>query len=398
MAKYRYRAKDRKGRNVYGTMEAENDAEFYSYLEKQELYCLSVRSKRAGTSDVGQEGRKIKTKVLSVFCREMAVLLSSGMNLLAALRLLYEREEKSFIKDCYMYMIEGIEKGDTLYEAMKKQGDAWPPLLKSMVLAGEASGSIDLIMEKMAFYYEKEANLKSKVQNAMIYPLILIGVTIAVIIVLFTFVLPQFFEMFEGQEVPGITSVFMTISRFMTENWYILLLVLLSVICLLKVLKENARIGIKMDRMNLQMPVIGRLVEKVIMGHFANAMSILYASGVPVVKALEISSGTVGNRYIAEKLVRVREKVEKGAALSQAMQVEGVFDKMLWTMIHIGEESGNLETMFFKLSEYMEQESEAAVQKMMAVLEPLVLIVIAVVIGMVVASVLLPIYSMYQIV
>lgn len=150
--------------------------------------------------------------------------------------------------------------------------------------------------------------------------------------------------------------------------------------------------------MNLQMPVIGRLVEKVIMGHFANAMSILYASGVPVVKALEISSGTVGNRYIAEKLVRVREKVEKGAALSQAMQVEGVFDKMLWTMIHIGEESGNLETMFFKLSEYMEQESEAAVQKMMAVLEPLVLIVIAVVIGMVVASVLLPIYSMYQIV
>lgn len=397
MAQYRYKAKNRKGGNVYGTVEAENDAEFYSCLEKQELFCISVRVNRAGARNDGSGNKKIKVKSLSVFCREMSVLLSSGMNLLAALRLLYDREEKPFLKNCYMYMIEGIEKGDTLYEAMKKQGSAWPGLLKAMVLAGEASGSIDLIMEKMALYYEKEAALKSKVQNAMIYPLILIGVTFAVIITLFTFVLPRFFEMFEGQSVPAITRVFMAISRFMTERWTLLLLGILLLICLLKALKESAGTGIKMDRMSLRLPIIGRLVEKVIMGHFANAMSILYASGITVVKALEISSGTVDNRYIKERLVQVREKVEKGIALSQAMQSEELFDKMFWTMLHIGEESGNLEAMFLKLSEYLEQESEAAVQKMMAVLEPLVLIVIAVVIGAVVASVLLPIYSMYQV-
>ena len=214
---------------------------------------------------------------------------------------------------------------------------------------------------------------------------------------LFTFVLPQFFTMFEGQEIPAITAVFMAISKFMTNNWLLILLAILMLICILKGLKDNDRTGKKIDQIILSLPIFGKLFGKIVMGHFANAMSILYASGVTIVKALEISSGTVGNRYIAEKLVHVREKVEKGVALSQALQSEELFDKMFWSMVHIGEESGNLETMFFKLSEYLEQESEAAVQKMMAVLEPLILILIAVVIGCVVASVLLPIYSMYQV-
>lgn len=396
MARYRYKAKDLKGKIVYGMAEVETEAEFYSYLEKRGLYCISFRSSNRNALSGGTE-KKMKVNVLSVFCREMSVLLASGMNLLAALRLLYEREEKSFVKSSYMQMIEGIEKGDTFYEAMRKQGNTYPNLLKAMILAGEASGSIDVIMEKMALYYEKEAALKSKVQNAMIYPVILIAVTFGVIIMLFTFVLPQFFQMFEGQDIPAITAVFMAISRFLTNNWILLLLGLLMLICILKALKDNDRTGKKVDKMILSAPIFGKLLEKIVMGHFANAMSILYASGVTIVKALEISSGTVGNRYIAEKLVHVREKVEKGVALSQALQSEELFDKMFWSMVHIGEESGNLETMFFKLSEYLEQESEAAVQKMMAVLEPLILILIAIVIGSVVASVLLPIYSMYQV-
>lgn len=396
MARYHYKAKDLKGKIIYGTTEVETEAEFYHYLEKKNLYCISFRSSEKNGFTNGAE-KKMKVSVLSVFCREMSVLLASGMNLLAALRLLYEREEKPFVKSSYMQMIEGIEKGDTFYEAMKKQGNTYPNLLKSMILAGEASGSIDVIMEKMAIYYEKEASLKSKVQNALIYPVILIAVTLGVMIMLFTFVLPQFFTMFEGQEIPAITAVFMAISKFMTNNWLLILLAILMLICILKGLKDNDRTGKKIDQIILSLPIFGKLFGKIVMGHFANAMSILYASGVTIVKALEISSGTVGNRYIAEKLVHVREKVEKGVALSQALQSEELFDKMFWSMVHIGEESGNLETMFFKLSEYLEQESEAAVQKMMAVLEPLILILIAVVIGCVVASVLLPIYSMYQV-
>lgn len=307
------------------------------------------------------------------------------------------KEKKKYSKQSYMHLIEDIEKGETFFEAIRKQGNTYPPLLKSMVLAGEASGSMDTIMEKMALYYEKEASLKSKVSNAMIYPIILLIVTFGVVIVLFTFVLPQFFNMFEGQEVPKITAVFMGISHFLTDYWYLLLLGLFALVCVLKLLHQSNRTGTQMDRMTLSIPIFGKLIEKVIMGHFANAMSILYASGVTIVKALEISSGTVNNRYIVQKLVSVQEKVEKGVALSAAMQSEELFDKMFWSMVHIGEESGNLETMFFKLTEYLEQESEAAIQKMMSMIEPIILIVIACVVGCVIASVLLPIYSTYQI-
>lgn len=397
MARYRYKAKDVNGKIVYGTMEAENDTEFYGNLEKEKLYCISKNISRKESA--GREGneKKLKTKTLSMFCREMAVLLASGMNLLAALRLLYEREEKIYIKNSYMRLIESIEKGDTFYEAMKKQGDVYPKLLKSMVLAGEASGTIDVIMEKMAVYYEKEAALKSKVQNAMIYPVILMVVTLGVVILLFTFVLPQFFEMFEGQEIPAITAVFMAISKFLTKYWYLLLLGLFAAGCVFKLLLEYDRAGAKIDKMTLSIPIFGKLIGKILMGHFANAMCILYASGVTIVKALEISSDTINNRYIVQRLVNVREQVEKGIVLSAALQNEGIFDKMFWSMVHIGEESGNLETMFYKLSEYMERESEAAVQKMLAVIEPIMLIVIALVIGCVVASVLLPIYSMYSV-
>jgi type IV pilus assembly protein PilC len=392
MARYRYKAKNKEGKTVRGRVEADNDAEFYDRMGQQELYCISMQSD--AKAKASRSGKKIKTKTLSIFCRELSVLLASGMNLLAAMRLLYDREEKEYVKNSYMQIIESVEKGDTLYEALRKQGEAYPRLFRAMVLAGESSGNIDVIMEKMAVYYEKEAALKSKIGNAMIYPIILIVVTVVVVLVLFTFVLPKFFDMFEGQEVPAITAVFMGISHFITEKWYIILFVILGIICIGKALSAGYRTAEKMDAMMLSIPVIGKLLSKILMGHFANAMSILYASGITIVKCLEIGGETISNRYIVHKLALVREKVEKGVSLSQAMQAENLFDRMFWSMVHTGEESGNLETMFFKLSDYLERESEDAVQKIMAIIEPAVLIIIAVVIGLVVASVLLPLYGM----
>lgn len=396
MVRYTYKARNLNGRIHRGKVEVSTDAEFYKILDEKGLYCISVSSTNQSQTEKKNEFRRMNVKELSIFCREFSVLLSSGMNLMTALQLLYERADKPKLKSCYMRMIEGIEKGDTLYEAMGKQGHTFPSLFRAMVLAGESSGSIDLIMEKMAFYYEREANMKAKVQNAMIYPIILILVTVGVIAVLFTFVLPQFFEMFQGQDVPGITSFFMGISLFMTNYWYIAILGLILFILLLKAACTSEKVAYLLDKWKLKLPVFGKLFEKIIMAHFANAMNILYASGITVVKALEISSGTVTNRYVSDKLILVREDVEKGITLSAAIQAEGLFERIFWSMVHIGEESGNLETMFLKLSEYLEQESESAVQKMMAVLEPTVLIFIAIVIGAVVASVLLPIYSMYQ--
>lgn len=396
MIRYNYKAKDVEGKLIRGSIEANSDSEFYKELDKKGLYCISVSTKDLEGNGRQYGQKRLKMKELSVFCREFSVLLASGMNLMTALQLLYERESKPRIKESYMQMIENIEKGDSLYEAMRRQGNTYPGLLKAMILAGETSGSIDMVMEKMAGYYEREAVMKSKVQNAMIYPVILIVVTLAVVLVLFTFVLPQFFNMFEGQSLPFITEVFMGISKFLTSSWYWLILAIAIVIVAYRSISKLEKVAYQLDKMKLSLPIFGKLIEKIVMAHFANAMNILYASGITIIKALEISSGTINNAYIAEKLVHVRERVEKGEALSTALQSEKMFDKMFWSMVHIGEESGNLETMFYKLSEYLEGESEAAVKKMMAVLEPLILIIIALVIGAVIISVLLPIYSMYQ--
>lgn len=397
MVRYTYKARDLAGKLRRGSLEAESDAEFYKKLEGEGLFCISVASSNLDKIGKSSEQSKMNMKMLSRFCREFSVLLTSGMNLMTALQLLYEREEKPKQKLCYMHMIEGIEKGDTLHEAMKKQGNTFPGLLKAMVLAGESSGSIDLVMEKMALYYEKETQIKAKIQNAMIYPVILMVVTVAVVMVLFTFVLPQFFQMFDGQSVPAITSFFMGISSFMTNYWYLVLLGILVLVLLIKTACASEKAAFWIDKVKISFPMIGKLVEKVLMAHFANAMNILYASGITIVKALEISSGAIGNRYVEQRLGQVREEVEKGITLSSALQSKELFDSMFCSMIHIGEESGNLEMMFQKLSEYLEQESEQAVQKMMAILEPAILIIIAVLIGAVIASVMLPIYGMYQI-
>lgn len=398
MVRYCYKAKTKDGKLEKGIVELDNEAEFYRYMGEKKLYCISVHSKQTDNSVSGSHTTAMSPKILSVFCREFAVMLSSGMNIMTALQLLYERENKPKIKDCYMRMIEGIEKGDTLYDAMRKQGKIFPKLLVSMVLAGESSGMIDQVMEKMATYYEKEMVLKAKIQNALIYPCMLISVTICVIIILFTFVLPQFFSLFSGQDLPGITVLFMNISHFLVDDWYILIIVIFGAAVLFLALKRSEKFQMGLDRLSLKIPVIGRLLEKILIARFSNAMNILYSSGITIIRCLEIGSSTISNTYLAGKLVLAREMVEKGVVLSQAMENQDIFDKMFWSMLHIGEESGNLEMMFLKLSEYYEKESEQATQKMMSIMEPVILIIIAIVVGTVIASVLLPIYGGYQII
>lgn len=395
MNTYEYKARTEKGKIFHGTIECGSEQEFYKRLEEKQLYCIEMKQKADRLAQKKQS--KWKPKEIGLFCREFAIMLSAGMNMISALQLLYERAHKPHQKTCYMLLLEEIAKGDTLYEAMRRQRNVFPNMLLSMILAGETSGKIDTVMEKMAVYYEKEADLRTKLTNAMIYPIVLICITFGVIILLFTFVLPRFFSLFEGKEVPGITKFFMNVSYFMTNYWYVLLLIVVLVVIAVHWLQRSEKFHAQTDAYVLKIPVVGKLMEKLIIARFANAMNILYSSGITIVESLKIAIGTVGNMYVAKKLTNVNELIEKGISMSEAMEREGLFDNMIWSMIQIGEESGNLESMFYKLSDYYSKESESATQKMMAIMEPLVLVVIAMVIAVVIASVLMPIYSMYKI-
>lgn len=398
MILYNYTAKDAGGKIHTGNMEANGDDEFYLFLDKQSWYCVSVSRKDLQLEAQERLVYRFKTKEIALFCREFAIMLSAGMNMLTTLQLLYNRCIKAKQKQCYMHMIEAIEKGETLHDAMRKLGKAFPTLLSSMVLAGEASGSLDIVMEKMALYYERDYRLKSKLQTAMIYPIMLMLVTVAVIIMLFTVVLPQFFSMFEGQDLNPLTSFYMKLSVFLRERWYIPLGIILVIIILIHFLKKDTNFRLSYDKIKLKIPVISKLLEKILIARFANGMNILYSSGISIIRSMEICSTVISNSYLELKMNRATEQVEKGTSLSEALEEQLLYDSMVWSMVHIGEESGNLDAMFQKLSEYYELESETATQKMMAILEPAMLIFIAIIVGSVVASVLMPLYGMYQLV
>ncbi|WP_394926229.1 type II secretion system F family protein [uncultured Robinsoniella sp.] len=396
MILYNYTAKDAAGKIHNGKMEANGDDEFYLFLDNQSWYCVAVSRTDLLREAQNHSEYRFKPKEVALFCREFAIMLSSGMNMLTTLQLLYERCRKAKQKQCYMHMIEAIEKGETLHDAMKKLGKTFPTLLSAMVLAGEASGSLDIVMEKMAQYYERDYRLKGKIQTALIYPMLLLSVTVAVIILLFTVVLPQFFTMFEGQDLNPLTSFYMKLSVFLKNQWYIPLGVIIVIILLLHFLKRDPGFRLGYDKIKLKIPLISKLLEKILISRFANGMSILYSSGISIIRCMDICSTVISNTYLEFKMQRATEQVEKGTSLSQALEEQGLYDSMVWSMIHIGEESGNLDAMFLKLSEYYEEESETATQKMMAIMEPAMLIVIAIIVGSVVASVLIPIYGMYQ--
>lgn len=395
MNTFEYKAKDQNGKICRGKIECSGEKEFYKLLQERGLFCMEVYQRQERAK---KQVRRVKwkPKETAMFCREFSVMLTAGMNMLTALQLLYDRAAKVHQKNSYMQMMEGIEKGDTLYDAMRKQKNVFPKVLLSMVLAGESSGTMDDVMGKMADYYDKEADLQAKLINAMIYPMILITITAGVVLVLFTFVLPQFFSLFKGKEVPAITTFFMNISLFLTSYWYLLLLAILVIVVIIKMMLRNEQFRARMDEWVLKIPIMGGLMEKLLVARFANVMNILYSSGITIVQSISISVETVSNRYLAAKLNTVNELIEKGVSLSEAMQREKLFDSLTWSMIQIGEESGSLEMMFLKLSEYYTRESETATQKMMSLMEPLVLVFIAIVIATVIASILLPIYNMYQ--
>lgn len=393
MATYRYKAKAEDGKIVTGKIEAANEQIFYRELENRKLYCISY--KELGAVSSNEINSKLTLKELNVFCREIGVMIGAGVPMVNVLNTMHRRSKNKKLKACYLALIEQIETGSSLAEAMRSMGNVFPDILIAMVDVGEQSGSLDTVVSQMAEFYGKEHATKSKVQTMMIYPVMLLVITIAVVIVVFTFVLPKFFSLFVGEDLPLITKVFIAISNFLVNDWpYLLLGVLLVIIAFAGFSKTEAG-RYYIDKFKCNIPVVSKLLEKTTISRFANTMGILLGNGIPVLEAIEICAGTFGNVYTLERMNRIREEVEKGIPFSDAMEKEGLFEDMVWSMMATGEETGQSAEMYQKLYAYYTQESDIATQKLMALMEPLMMVVIGLIIGSVLFSVLVPIYSIY---
>lgn len=295
-------------------------------------------------------------------------------------------------------MLSGLEKGNTLADSMRAQPESFPPMLVNMVEAGESAGSLDTSFSRMAVHFEKEAKLRATVMKATIYPIILIVVSIAVIAVMLLYVIPIFISMFDGMdiEMPAVTMFVMNASRWTSSHWYVLLAVIIALAAGYRAAYRSEQGRLVIDRIKMKMPLFGKLTVKTACAEFSRTVSTLLAAGIPTINCLETAAKVVRNIYYTNALMDVREAVMKGIPMSEPLRASGIFPPMVCQMTGIGEETGNLEAMLEKLADYYDEEVEMTTQSVLAAMEPLIIVFMALVIGIIVISVISPIAAMYS--
>ncbi len=398
MPQYRYTAIDTGGRTVRGVLDAANPSALYQRLKEQNIFCTDAVDLEDEKTTAKGPSKKVALKSLAIFARQFATLITSGVTIVKALDILYQQSEDRVLKGVIGQIYEGVQKGESLSDAFRKRRGAFPELLINMVEAGEASGTLDNVMIRMADNFEKENKLRNKIRGAMIYPIVLMTLTIVVVIILLTFVLPTFIGLIEsaGGKLPGVTRFLLGISNVIQNYWYLIGGGTLALVMAWKAFTRSDAGRLWWDSLKFRIPVAGKSVTMIYASRFTRTLSTLLSSGIQMLQALEISGRVVGNRKIQLGLVSAVEDIRKGTTLSASLKRITEFPIMVTSMIHIGEESGRLDSVLDKTAAFYDEEGDAAVAKLVSLLEPLMIIFMAVVVGFIIISIMLPMFSMYE--
>ncbi|MDR1028964.1 MAG: type II secretion system F family protein [Clostridiales Family XIII bacterium] len=391
MPLYKYNAVAIDGKKRNGKMEAANIPQLSVLLGNEGLFLLNH-----SVEDRAEKQTRLKTAEVADFCRQLAAMLSSGITLIRAMMIIAQRDAKPHVKKIYNAVIEDLQRGSPLSEAMAQRGRAFPELLIGMMRAGESSGRMDTTALKMADTFDKKQRLDGKIKSATTYPIILVILIVLVMLVIFTFVLPSFFDMFEGMTLPLPTRVVLALSQFLTHNFlYLGIVVVIAVAALLSLFRQPEPKR-KLDQFKLKIPKVKQLLGTIYTARFARTLASLYVSGIPMIQALNIAKPTIGNKYIEKQFDGVISDLGNGRTLSQALVKVDGFEAKLYSTILIGEESGRLEQMLESIADQYDYDSEMASQRLVTMLEPILIAVMAVIVAFVMISVMLPIYQMYQ--
>ncbi len=399
MASYGYEAIDAAGKSVKGSVEAENIEKARADLKNQGLTVTELKEQSLLTKDINIDiGGKPKARDLSVFCRQFVSMIRAGVTILDALRMLTEATENKKLQKAVNEIRVSAEKGETLASAIAEHPKVFPELMVNMVAAGEASGSLDKSIERMAVQFERSNKTKALVKKALTYPIMVLVVAFIVIIVMLVKVIPSYVVMFKdlGTELPGITKAVMAASDFVMSKWFILApCIALIVFAFARFKRTDAGKHI-FGKLALKIPAVKNLTVKTASAQMARTLSTLMGSGVPLVEAVGIVSQTMTNVYFKEALEEAKEDITIGQPLSTPLQRCGLFPPMVYHMIRIGEESGNTEDMLDKLADYYEEEVEMAVSTLMAAMEPLFIVILAVIVLVLIAACMAPMLTMYD--
>lgn len=391
MPRYSFTAVDFQNNRVIDAVDAKDNADFRRIMRTRSLIPLKFK-----VTDESRNTYRLKANEAAEFSRQLASMLGSGITLVRAMEILKERDFKPKLKSVYVKLHKDVQQGYTMSEAMRLQSKAFPELLVNMYASGEASGQLEHVASKMALHYEKEHRLNSKVQSAMLYPTILFIVTVLVVIIIFTGVLPKFFDLFKDTELPAVTQVIVNMSGFMQSYWYLVLIGALLLIVFIQYLLTIRKVRLSFDKFKLGIPIAGKLLKIICTARFARTLSSLYTSGISMLNALEITSTIIGNKYIENQFIETIKNVRNGEPLSIAVGGIDGFDKKLSTTILIGEESGRLDTMLESTAEAFDYEAEIATGRLVQMVGPIMIVVMAVVIGFVMLAVMMPIFTLYQ--
>jgi len=404
MPRYRYTAKNPKGKNASGSVFASSEGEAVAQLRAQNLTILNLKEEVARKKETrGWLSRGIGGGVslddMVLFTRQMATMVASGIPLLEALEIMVEQVTNPYFSSVINEIVDMVRTGSDLSTALMKFPRIFPPIYTNMVKAGEASGQLDVILNRLADYQESTAELRRRIRTAMTYPVISLALILTITTGLMVFIVPKFSDIFKGLgiDLPPITSFVLSLSLAMRKNILVTFLGLAGLVVALILYGRTPTGRRQKDWLKLNIPIFGPLFRKVAVSRFSRTFATLIRSGVPILGALEIVAGTSGNQIITDAVLNSRENVRQGETLAEPLAESGVFPPMVTRMVAIGEKSGALEDLLEKISEFYDQQVSAAVEGLTSMIEPVMVLIMGVMVGTIVLSIFLPILKIQQV-
>ena len=409
MPTFAYEAMDSSGLEVKDTIEATSEAEAQTMIREKGFYVTKIREKdrkkketKKGTAAKGVKQGKtftiggVKPKLLCTFTRQLSTLQDAGLPILRSLRILEGQSRPGALKNALMDVIEDIEGGNTLSEAMGKQPKAFDNLYVNMVKAGEAGGALEVILQRLAEFKEKAQSLKRKIVGAMIYPAAVITVAVAIVSFIMIFIIPKFKDIFIGfgVELPPPTILLINCSDWMMSYWYMLFITPIAFIIFIKIVKKNKTGAYVVDWLSLRIPLVGKILHIGTIARVTRTLGTLIASGVPILEGLLISRDTAGNAVFVRAFDNIYSAIREGETIAVPLRESRIVDDMVVNMIDVGEETGALDDMLYKVADVYDEEVEVRVESLVSLLEPIMVVVLGLIVGFIVIALFMPLIKL----
>jgi len=394
---FAYKVRDQQGNIRKGRLDAEDRNSLIASLINQQYYILSLEQETYSSTKISLATgfQRVKIRDLVVMTRQLATMLAAGLPILRAFNILAEQAVNKRLKMTLEMVREDIEGGLALWQALGKHPDIFSPIFINMIRAGELGGVMEPVLERLSEHLEREQEINAKIKSASIYPSIILGLAIIMVTGIITFVMPTFVDMFKdsGVALPAPTRALLGISNFLRQDWYLVIGGITALGYVLWRIGKMPEGRYFYDSLAIHLPVVGGTISRLAVARFARTMGTMVRSGIPILQALEVVQDVVGNSVISRALFQARESIKEGEPISIPLQATGVFEPMVVQMIAVGEETGSLDEMLVRMAEYFDREVMYMVDALMSVVEPILILLVALVVGGIVIATIMPVFD-----